>query len=108
MATADHHSEYLSRAVAALTPAGRARADELLDELTREAGSHAQVVRFAAVRRTEVDTGRTEQAVPAELTRQELDILGTGFTTIRDGEPLDDVTDWANAVLALLQDDAAR
>ena len=108
MAPADHHSEYLSRAVAALTPEGRARADELLDELALEAGSHDRVVRFAIVRRAEVDTGRTEPAAPDELTRQELDILGTGFTTIRDGEPLDDVTDWANAVLALLQDDAAR
>ncbi len=108
MASTDHHSEYLSRAVVALTPEGRARADELLDELTREAGSHDRVVRFAAVRRAEVDTGRIEPAVTDKLTQQELDILGTGFTTIRDGEPLDEVTDWANAVLALLQDDAAR
>ena len=33
MPTADHHSEYLARAVAALTPAGHRRVDELLDQL---------------------------------------------------------------------------
>ena len=34
-------------------------------------------------------------------------VLGyAGFTTIRDQEPLDDVGDWANAVLALLEDEA--
>ena len=31
-----------------------------------------------------------------------------GFRTIRDEEPLDDVADWANAVLALLEDEAGR
>ncbi len=41
------------------------------------------------------------------LTRREIDELATGFTTIRDQEPLDDVADWANAVLALLEDEAA-
>jgi hypothetical protein len=40
------------------------------------------------------------------LTRQELDGLIAGFMTIRDQEPLDDVADWANAVVALLEDEA--
>jgi len=31
--------------------------------------------------------------------------LATGFTTIRDQESLDDVADWANAVLALREDE---
>src|SRR5262249_8801213 len=105
MPPGDAHSEYLARAVAALTPEGRARVDELLDELAREAGSHDQVVRFAALLRAEVETGRIAPAPPDDLTGPELDILGTGFMTIRDGEPLDDVSDWANAVLALLQAD---
>ena len=42
------------------------------------------------------------------LTEQELDVLIAGFTTIRDQEPLDDVGDWANAVLALLEDERAQ
>ena len=40
------------------------------------------------------------------LSRQELNILIPGFRTIRDQEPLDDVADWANAVVALLEDEA--
>ena len=39
------------------------------------------------------------------LSRQELDVLIPGFTAIRDQEPLDDVADWANAVVALLEDE---
>jgi hypothetical protein len=42
------------------------------------------------------------------LTKRELDALATGFLTIRDQEPLDDVADWANAVFALIEDEAAR
>ena len=34
----------------------------------------------------------------------EFDAPFTGFATIRDEEPLDDVAAWANAVLALLED----
>jgi hypothetical protein len=34
--------------------------------------------------------------------------LTAGFRTIRDQEPLDDVSDWANAVVALLEDEAER
>jgi hypothetical protein len=107
---ADHHSEYLARAVASLTPAGRVRADEFLAELVAAGGGDESLVRFADLRRAEVDAGRTDvtrQADP-ELTKQEFDNIFTGFTTIRDQEPLDDVADWANAVLALLEDDAAQ
>jgi hypothetical protein len=41
------------------------------------------------------------------LSEEELDILTVGFMTIRDQEPLDDVANWANAVLALLADERA-
>jgi len=40
-----------------------------------------------------------------KLSKDELDVLTTGFMTIRDQEQLDDVADWANAVLALLRDE---
>ena len=50
---------------------------------------------------TEDDAGRT-------LTTQELNVLTAGFRAIRDQEPLDDVADWANAVVALLEDEAAH
>ena len=42
------------------------------------------------------------------LDSQELDVLTAGFMQIRDQEPLDDVANWANAVLALLQDERQR
>jgi hypothetical protein len=41
------------------------------------------------------------------LSRDELYALLAGFKTIRDEEPLDDVADWANAVVALLEDEKA-
>jgi hypothetical protein len=104
MPPADHHSEYLAEAVAALTPEGRSRVDELLDELADAAGGRERLVRFAAVRRSEADTGQ-ESSAPDELTSKELDALKVGFMTIRDSERLDDVANWANAVLALLQDE---
>ena len=108
----DHHSEYLARAVAALTPEGRGRVDELLEQLGEVVGGHAQVLRFAKAREAEADLGRTTVAEGAEpgdrLTVAELDVLIAGFTTIRDQEPLDDVGDWANAVLALLDDERAQ
>ena len=101
----DHHSEYLAKTLAALTPEGRARVDELLDELAETAGAgRERLVRFAGDRRAEVDTARTDPA-PEALTRKELDALMAGFMRIRDGEPLDDVADWGNAVLQLLQDE---
>src|SRR5262249_12520203 len=95
MPAADHHSDYLAEAVAALTPEGRARVDELLEELAEAAGGRERLVRFAGVRRVEADTGRTEPDAPDELTRQELDAVRAGFMAIRDGETLDDVANWA-------------
>jgi hypothetical protein len=107
VSTDDHHSAYLSRALTGLTPAGRARIDELLDELVAAAGGHGAVVRFAAARRAEVARSETDvtEPEPAELlTRAELNELIGGFVRIRDQEHLDDVGDWANAVIALLED----
>ncbi len=112
MAGSDHHSEYLAKAVAALTPEGHERLDELLEQLAEAVGNREWLIRFAKTRRTEADLGRldaSEGAEPARmLTAQELEVLTAGFTTIRDQEPLDDVADWANAVLALLQDERAH
>ena len=112
MHTNDHHSEYLARAVEALTPEGRRRVDELLEELAEAVGGHERVLRFAKAREAEADLGRTTSPGASEsgsmLTEQELDVLIAGFTTIRDQEPLDDVGDWANAVLALLEDERAQ
>jgi hypothetical protein len=106
----DHHSEYLARTLAALTPGGRRRVGELLDQLTASARGRDWVVRFATDRRLEADLGRTIDTGDADpgsrLTPDELDRLRAGFTTIRDQETLDDVADWANAVLQLLQDEA--
>ena len=112
VAADDHHSAYLARAVGALTPEGRERVDVLLEQLAEVPGDHDWLVRFARMRKAEADDGRTGASPEAEparmLTRQELDGLIAGFTTIRDQEPLDDVSDWANAVLALLEDEAHR
>jgi hypothetical protein len=105
MSSTDHHSEYLAEAIAALTPEGRARVNELLDELVEAAGGRERLVRFAAVRRAEADTGRPEPLTLDELTGQELDALRGSFMAVRDREELDDVANWANAVLALLQDE---
>ena len=106
--TTDHHSEYLARAVAALTPDGRKRVDELLDQLAVAGRGREWVLRFAMAREAEVEdghTGASSDGEPGEsLSEQELDILTAGFIAIRDQEPLDDVADWANAVLALLAD----
>jgi hypothetical protein len=106
---ADHHSAYLAKAVAALTPEGRRRVDELLQQLAAAAGGRAWLVRFATVREAEADAGKLDPTVEVEpgqmLTEPELDALIRGFMTIRDQEPRDDVADWANAVLALLQDE---
>ena len=107
--TTDHHSEYLAKAVAALTPEGRERVDELLDQLAIAGRSREWVVRFAMAREAEVDAGRTDTSPADEpgerLNEEELDSLTAGFMTIRDQEPLDDVNNWANAVLALLADE---
>jgi hypothetical protein len=105
----DHHSAYLARAVGALTPAGRARIDELLAQLTNAVGGREPVIRFAAALKTDVDLGRATGAPGPEdgLSRQDVDDLLAGFMQIRDREPLDDVGDWANAVVVLLEDRAA-
>ena len=109
MNTADHHSEYLAKAVAALTPEGRTRVDELLDQLAIAGRSREWVVRFAMAREAEVEAGRTDTSQADEpgerLSEEELEGLTAGFMTIRDQERLDDVNDWANAVLALLADE---
>lgn len=104
--SADHHSEYLERAVAALTPAGRVRVDELLDELAEAVGGREPLTRFATARKAEVDAGSTCGATAPEpgLTEQDTNALLAGFIRIRDDEHLDDVADWANAVVALLED----
>ena len=108
MSTPDHHTAYLARALAALTPQGHERVDELLDQLTVAAGAHDELARFAKARKAEADLGRTDTGALGPLTKLELDELVAGFMTIRDQEPLDDVADWANAVLALIEDEAAR
>jgi hypothetical protein len=108
VSTPDHHSEYLARAVAALTPEGRRRVDELLDELAVAGRGREWVVRFAMAREAEVDAGEigaSAEEPGARLSAPELEVLTAGFMTIRDQEPLDDVADWANAVLALLADE---
>jgi hypothetical protein len=110
--TPDHHSTYLARTVAAMTPEGRKRADELLDQLAVAGRSREWVVRFALAREAEVDAGRTDTSADEEVgdrfSEEELDVLTAGFMAIRDREQLDDVADWANAVLALLADVRAK
>jgi cytochrome P450 len=108
--TPNHHSEYLARAVAALTPEGRERVDELLDQLAVAGPGREWIVRFATAREAEADLGRIdvlgdEEETRERLSKDELDVLTAGFMRIRDQEPLDDVADWANAVLALLADE---
>jgi hypothetical protein len=108
----DHHSEYLAKTIAALTPEGHKRVDELMEQLADTVGSHEAVARFAAARKAEARVGWREGPVDPDtgraLTTQELDVLTAGFRTIRDQEPLDDVADWANAIVPLLEDEADR
>ena len=104
----DHHSEYLARAIAALTPEGQVRVDELLNGLARSVGDRGLVYQFAMIREHEADSGElaTGPDPGRSFTKQQLDDLLTGFTIIRDQEPLHDVNDRANAVIQLLKDDA--
>ena len=105
---ADHHSAYLERAVAALTPEGTARVDELLAQLAQSARTHDWLVRFATARRAEADAHHATplEVDPAQmLTDDERNELIRSFMVIRDTETLDDVADWANAALALLTDE---
>ncbi len=85
--------------------------DELLEQLGDAVGGHEWVGRFAIARKAEADLGRTDVSTSTDpgrmLTQQELGVLTAGFKAIRDQEPLDDVADWANAVVALLDDEAA-
>jgi hypothetical protein len=108
----DHHSVYLAKALDALTPEGHKRVDELLDQLAEVVGDHEAVARFAAARKAEADAGRMEASAAVTagrtLSKPELDVLIPGFRAIRDQEPLDDVADWANAVVAQLEDEADR
>ena len=108
----DHHTAYLARALAALTPEGHRRVDELLEQLGEAAGNHEAVAFFATARKAEADRGTTdvgEQTDPRRsLSSEELEVLLAGFRTIRDQETLDDVADWANAVVALLEDETGR
>jgi len=107
---ADHHTAYLAQAVANLTPEGHRRVDELLDQLAGLVGDRAWLVAFAKARRGEADSGHLGKgpSEPAEmLSEQERDALISGFIVIRDQEHLDDVADWANAVLQLLEDSGA-
>jgi hypothetical protein len=106
--SSDHHSAYLAGAAAALAPEGRARVDELLVQLAEAARADGRVVEFAAARQAEVAAGRADPELPSSLTEQELDVLLGGFLRIRDQEPRDDVADWANAVVALLEDALAE
>ena len=112
MNTPDHHSAYLAEAVAALTPEGRKRVEELLDQLAAAGRSREWVVRFALAREAEVDAGRTDTSADEEVgdrfSEEELDVLTAGYMANRDREQLDDVADWANAVLALLADERAK
>lgn len=104
----DHHSEYLARAVAALSPEGNARVDEILAQLAGSAGHDEWLVRFAKARKDEADAHALAplEVEPGQmLDENELDALTRGFMTIRDTETMDDVADWANAVLALLADE---
>jgi hypothetical protein len=106
--TADHHSTYLEKTVAVLTPEGVARVDELLAQLAQAAGGRPDLLEFARARKVEADIGSTDHNPVAEpqLTEAERNALLAGFMTIRDRERMDDVADWANAVIALLEDEA--
>ena len=110
MGTPDHHSVYLTEALAALTPDDHCRVDELLEQLSAAVTNREWLIRFAGARRKEAATGRVDPAqdaaLDAMLSASEIDALYTGFATIRDTDQLDDVSNWANAVLALLQDAA--
>ena len=69
---------------------------------------HPWLVAFAEAREAEADSGHLggEAGDPVHrLTDEELERLASGFITIRDEEPADIVGDWANAVIALLEDE---
>ena len=47
----DHHTEYLAKTIAALTPEGRVRVDELLEGLADSVGDRGLISQFAMIRR---------------------------------------------------------
>jgi hypothetical protein len=80
----------------------------LLEQLAAAVPGHPWLASFAKAREAEADTGTLEAgaADPVHgLSDEELELLAGGFMTIRDQEPADDVADWANAVVALLEDE---
>src|SRR3954453_16989191 len=109
MPGADHHTAYLAQTLAALTPEGHARADELLDQLAAAAGGRERLRRFAKQRRSEVDAGHADQDAEAAdaLGMPELEALFGGFATLPGQEPREDVAAWANAVVQLIEDELA-
>ena len=56
MSPSDHHTAYLARAVAELTPEGRARVDELLDQLAEAAGGREWLTRSFRSNKSTVTT----------------------------------------------------
>jgi hypothetical protein len=73
VSTSDHHSAYLAKAIAALTPEGHRRVDELLEQLGEAAGNHEAVALFATARKAEADLGPTgvaEQAARRTLSAE--------------------------------------
>ena len=97
----NHHSEYLAKAIDALTPEGRKRVDVLLDQLTEVVGDHEAVARFAAARKVEAERGRLEASAGASpgrvLSTQELtlrspasgkSVIRSRWTTSRTGRML--------------------
>ena len=73
-------------------------------QLADAAAADEPVVRFAADRRAEVDAGRPVRPTGESPRAEDVEHLLGGFIAIRDQEPRDDVADWANAVVALLED----
>ena len=63
----DHHSVYLTEALAALTPDGHRRVDELLEQLSAAVTNREWLIRFAGARREEADTGRVDPAQDAAI-----------------------------------------
>lgn len=84
------------------------RSGELLDGLAASVGDRSLIYEFATIRKQEADSGKLAGGPDQGrlFSGPESDELITGFTIIRDQEPLDDVNDWANAVIQLLEDDA--
>jgi hypothetical protein len=85
----DHHSEYLAKTIAALTPEGHVRVDELLDGLARSVGDRGLVSQFAMIREREADSGKLAAGPDPGLsfTKQQLDDLITGLPSSATRSP---------------------